>query len=58
LFSNTPILCSSLNVRNQVSRPYKTGGIIIDLYILTFTFWDSRQKTKTLNRMVASFPRI
>jgi hypothetical protein len=23
LFSNTPSLCSSLNVRDQVSRPYK-----------------------------------
>jgi hypothetical protein len=33
LFSNTPNLCSSLNVRDQVSRPYKTTGKIIVLYM-------------------------
>ena len=34
LFSNTLSLCSSLNVSNQVSHPYKTMGKIIVLYIL------------------------
>ena len=29
LFSNTPSLCSSLNVSDQVSHPYKTTGKII-----------------------------
>jgi hypothetical protein len=35
LFSNTLSLCYSLNVRNQVSHPYKTTGRIMVLYILT-----------------------
>src|SRR5215510_5969432 len=34
LFSNTLSLCSSLNVSDQVSHPYKTTGRIIVLYIL------------------------
>jgi hypothetical protein len=34
LFSNTLSLCTSLNVRDQVSHPYKTTGTIIVLYIL------------------------
>jgi hypothetical protein len=32
LFSNTLSLCSSLNVRDQVSHPYRTIGKIIVLY--------------------------
>jgi hypothetical protein len=44
LFSNTLSLCSSLNVRDQVSHPYKTTGTIIVLRILTFMFLDSRQE--------------
>jgi hypothetical protein len=45
LFSNTLSLCSSLNVRDQVSRPYKTTGRIMVLYsyILTFKLLDSRK---------------
>jgi hypothetical protein len=34
LFSNTLSLCFSLNVRDQVSHPYRTTGKIIVLYIL------------------------
>jgi hypothetical protein len=34
LFSNTLSVCSSFNVRDQVSHPYRTTGKIIVLYIL------------------------
>jgi hypothetical protein len=37
-FSNTRSLCSSLNVREQVSHPYKTTGKIIVLYVLILMF--------------------
>jgi hypothetical protein len=36
LFSNTLSLCSSLNVRDQVSHPNRTTGKIIVLYIVIF----------------------
>jgi hypothetical protein len=39
-------LCSSLNVTDQLSHPYKTNGRIMVLYILTFTFLHSRQEDK------------
>jgi hypothetical protein len=35
LFSNTLSLWSPLNVRDQISHPYRTTGKIIVLYILT-----------------------
>ena len=38
LFSNTLSLRSSLNVRDQVSHPYKTTGRVLDLCTLIFTF--------------------
>ena len=41
LFSNTLRLPSCLNVRDQVSLPYKTTGKIIVLYILIFVFFES-----------------
>jgi hypothetical protein len=48
LFSNILSLCTSLSVRDQVSHPYKTTGRIMVLYILNFTFLDSRQDEKRL----------
>jgi hypothetical protein len=38
--ANTLSLCFSLNVRDQVSHPYRTTGKIIVLYILIFMFFD------------------
>jgi hypothetical protein len=38
LLSNTLSLCSSLNVRDQVSHPYRSTGKFIVLYILIFKF--------------------
>ena len=38
LFSNTLSLCSSLNVSDQASHPYKITAKIIVLYILIFKF--------------------
>jgi hypothetical protein len=48
LFSNTLNLCSSLNVTDQVSHPYKTAGRITVLCVLTFTFLDSRREDRRL----------
>jgi hypothetical protein len=45
-FSNTHSLRSSLNIRNQVSNPYRTTGESIVLYILTFTVFDSRRENR------------
>src|SRR5215510_2083104 len=46
LFSNTHSLCSSLNVSDQVSHPYRTTGRIIVLYILIFKFLESNLEDK------------
>jgi hypothetical protein len=44
LFSNTLRLCSFLNVRDQVSHPYRTTGKIIVLEIIIFTCLDTRRE--------------
>jgi len=46
LFLNTVSPRSSLNVRDQVSHPYKTMGKIIVLYILIFKFLGSKLEDK------------
>jgi hypothetical protein len=46
LCSNTLSLGLSLNIRDQVSHPYKTTGKIILLCILIFVFQDSRWEDK------------
>jgi hypothetical protein len=46
LFSNTLSVCSSLNVRDQVSHPHRTTAKVIVLYILIFMFLDSRRQDK------------
>jgi hypothetical protein len=59
--SQTPSrLFSFLNVRDQVSHPYKTTGRIMVLHILTCAFLDSRREDKKeiLNGMVGSILRI
>jgi hypothetical protein len=59
LFSNTLGLCSSLNVRDHVSHPYRTTGKIIVLYILNLTFLcQQTRRQKVLDRMVACITRI
>jgi hypothetical protein len=44
LFSNTLSLCSSLNVRDQVSHPHRTTGKI--LHSQMFTFLESRREDR------------
>jgi hypothetical protein len=43
---DTLSLCSSLNVRHQVSHPRRTTGKIIVLYIQIFMCLDSRREDK------------
>jgi phosphate starvation-inducible membrane PsiE len=45
LFSNTLILYSSPNVRDQVSHPYKTTGKIIGFFLYS-NFHVFRQQTR------------
>jgi hypothetical protein len=51
-------LCSSLNVREQVSHPYRSICKIIVLYILVLTFSIVIEKTEGSGLMVANITRI
>ena len=46
LFSNTLGLHSFLSVSDRVSRPYKTRGKLIFVYIVIFLYLDSKLKDK------------
>jgi hypothetical protein len=46
LFSNTPSPRFSVNVRDQVSHPYRTTGKVIVVFIIIFTFFDGRRKDR------------
>ena len=46
LFSYILNLCSSLNARDPVSEPYNTTSNLIVLYVLTFSFLESRRTIK------------
>jgi hypothetical protein len=55
LFSNTLSLCFSLNVRGQISHPYRTiGKIICNFYV----FREQTRRQEVVDRMVASITRI
>jgi hypothetical protein len=58
LFSNNLSLCSSLNLSDQVSLPYRTTVKIIVLYILIFIILHSKLQDKILHRNIASTPWI
>jgi hypothetical protein len=59
VFANTLSLCSSLNVRDQVSHPYKTTGrIMVFVYFNLYICRHQAGRQKTMDRMVASIPRI
>jgi hypothetical protein len=50
-FSNTLSICSSLNVRDQVSHPYKTTGNIIKISIFhDITPWSTLKVNRRLGR--------
>ena len=46
LFSNSLSLCSSLNVSDQVSHPYKTTDKATVLYIVIFILFDGKLEDK------------
>ena len=51
-------LCSSPNVMDQVSHPYKTKKTVV-LYISICTFFDSKlRRQKILHRMMTSTPHV
>jgi hypothetical protein len=58
LFWNTLSLCSSLNVRDGVSHPYRTSGKIIVLYILIFMFLDRREDKRFWTEWWQALPKF
>jgi len=57
LSSDTPNLCSSLSVRDQVLHPYRTTGTVTVLCILILDVRKEKGKHETENRTVASISR-
>ena len=55
LFSDTLSLRSSINVRDQVSHPYKTTGKIMALYILIYLSSDGKLTNQYITRTYSEF---
>jgi hypothetical protein len=57
---NTDIICSLLNVRDQVFYPYRPTSKIMACYILNFKFFDSRRKESDygLNGSITKIPSL
>jgi hypothetical protein len=56
LFPDTLSLCSSLNVKDEISYQYKTTGKIVLLYF--YSFGQQTTKQNVLDWMVANITRI
>jgi hypothetical protein len=50
--------CSFLNVRDQVSGPYKATEKIIGLYVLMFIFLDSKLEGRFWTEWEQAFPEF
>jgi hypothetical protein len=57
IFSNNLSLCSSIDLSDQVSHPYKTTDKNVIIYIFIFEFFESKPVEKEiLHQMIASIP--
>jgi hypothetical protein len=57
LFSDTLSLCSSLDVRDQISHSYRTIGKIIVLYFLIFSTMSNRIRDVCFSCHSSGFPQ-